>query len=290
LQRTAINPIPDDSSLSFQAKTHDFPKLGAAKDFSQVPAHSPTTQSTQIIRSNSPFPSIASIQPASNNAFPGVETRVGRTAGAVGSTATRNVNGAGSGDELQTANRYSASAPDIFLQGGGATPARNCHVASGPTYSPTGAIPVTTSGGRKRAAFTFSAGFGSDASTGRAPAACEVRQYIKWNKAFQDWRGGPPHSGFPSSATHGNWYEDRDSGDKRYGHRSGTHSDPIAGCGDEYKTGTTQDQANGDKYCGRDGPNGPTALTGKWDFQLKVIDTANSNAVKASSSIISINW
>ena len=124
----------------------------------------------------------------------------------------------------------------------------------------------------------------------REPRCCEVRQYIKWDSAFQTWKGGPPHSGFPSSATADTWYEDRDTSDKRYGHRSGTHSDPIAGCGDEYLTGGTRDQANGDTYCGRDAPGGPTAMTGKFQFQLKVIDPCNSDAVKKSSSIITINW
>jgi hypothetical protein len=165
-----------------------------------------------------------------------------------------------------------------------------CHVKSGPTYSPTGTIPVTTSGGRKSATFDMAAEFHNDTSTGKCPRCCEVRQYIKWDEAYAISRGGPPHSGFPSSATHDTWYEDRDTSDNRYGHRSGTHSDPIASCGDEYLTGTTRDQANGDKYCGKDSPGAPSSRTGKYNFQLKVIDTCNGNAEKASSSVITINW
>jgi hypothetical protein len=124
----------------------------------------------------------------------------------------------------------------------------------------------------------------------RRPSCCEVRQYIKWDNAFHTWMGGPPHSGFPSSATADTWYEDRDTRDTRYGHRSGTHSDPGSGCADEYRTGSVQDQASGDTYCGRDTPSGPSDMPGKFMFQLKVIDTCNGNAVKASSSVITINW
>jgi len=207
-----------------------------------------------------------------------------RPATTVGATPTRDAGGGGSGEEVSTFNG--------ILGPVAAAPTGQCYVDTGPTYTPTGSIPVTTSGGRKRATFTFAATFGAALVTvpPRKPSCCEVRQYIKWDNAFHTWRGGPPHSGFPSSATANTWYEDRDSSDKRYGHRSGTHSDPIAGCGDEYKTGGSRDQANGDTYCGRDSPGGPSSLTGKWSFQLKVIDTCDGNAVKASSSVITVNW
>jgi hypothetical protein len=169
-------------------------------------------------------------------------------------------------------------------------PARNCFVASGPSYSPTGTIPVTTSGGRKRTRFGMAATFGDVAASGRVPACCEVRQYIKWDRAFQTWLGGPPHGGFGSGATYDTWYEDRNVSDHRYGHRSGPHMSVVSGCGDEYKTGATQDQANGNTYCGKDNPGGPDTMTGRWNFQLKVIDTCNGDAVKATSSVITVNW
>jgi hypothetical protein len=165
-------------------------------------------------------------------------------------------------------------------------------VDTGPTYTPDGNIPVTNTGGRKRATFNMSATFGTAYVTvpPRKPSCCEVRQYMKWDNAFHTWRGGPPHSGFPSSATANTWYEDRNSTDTfRYGYRSG-YGNPVAGCGSEYKTGSTQDQANGDTYCGRDTPGGPAAMTGQFQFQLKVIDACNGNAVKANSSIITVNW
>jgi hypothetical protein len=120
-------------------------------------------------------------------------------------------------------------------------------------------------------------------------SSCEVRQYIKWNKAYQTWRGGPPHTGFPASAAHDTWHEDRDTADKRYGHRSGIHSDPIAGS-DEYLTDGRRDQLNGATYVGLDAPHSAAPTSAAYNFQLKVIDRANADTVRASSSIITINW
>ena len=173
---------------------------------------------------------------------------------------------------------------------GAPTPANKCSVSTGPSYSPSGTIPVVSSGGAKSAPFSFSAAFDTDASTGKKPSCCEVHQFIKWDTAFHTGNGGPPHSGFPSSAAANTWIEDRDQAGKRYGHRSDGFSDPIGGCGDEYKSGGTRDQANGDTYCGKDAPGGPSSLTGQWQFRLDAVDTCNGNSVKASSSVITINW
>jgi hypothetical protein len=172
---------------------------------------------------------------------------------------------------------------------------RDCSVSTGPAFTPKGKIPVATWGGRKRASFSLAASFKTSASwwefwSSPDPACCSVRQYIKWDKTYHDDNGGPPHPGFPSSATYDTWYEDRDRRDKRYGHRSGPHSDPIADCGDEYLRGGTRDQANGDTYCGKDNPNIPDRLNGTWQFQLKAIDTCNSDKVKATSSVITVKW
>ncbi len=76
----------------------------------------------------------------------------------------------------------------------------------------------------------------------------------------------------------------------RYGHRSGPYSFVGPGCGNEYKTGATRDMANGDTYCGRDAPSGPASDVGQYQFQLKVIDRCNADAVKASSSVITVVW
>ena len=213
---------------------------------------------------------------------------------------TRSPAGGGGGDEDVTANGDGGVKSEdggvksedggVKSGGSGKPPADNCSVKSGPTYSPTGNIPVTKSGGRKSASFSFSAEFDKDATTGKKPSCCEVHQFIKWDKAYETSKGGPPHGGFPSGTKADTWIEDRDANDKRYGHRTDSHSDPIAGCGDEYKTGSTRDQANGNTYCGNDNPGAPESRKGQFQFQLKVVDTCNGDAVKATSSVISVNW
>jgi hypothetical protein len=166
----------------------------------------------------------------------------------------------------------------------------HCVVASGPTYTPRGTIPATTSGGVKRFPFRLAATFSNRSPEAVLPSCCSVRQYIKWDQRYVDSKGGPPHSGFPSSTPVDTWIEDRDANDKRYGHRAGPYSDPIAGGGDEYTTRGVRDQAGGDTYSGRDTPQAPVSRTGKWQFRLNVIDECNSNAVKASSSVITVNY
>jgi hypothetical protein len=245
-------------------------------DFSRIPVHAPPTGAKQ------PNPALRAAEQ------PPVTAEA---------TSTRNADGSVSPDEVVTSNGTPAPAPGVAPSSpspplGPPFAAGQCSVDSGPTYTPSGNIPVTNTGARKTAPFSMAATFGAAIVTlpPQRPSCCEVRQYIKWDNAFHTWNGGPPHSGFPSSAAVDTWYEDRDRSDKRYGHRSGAHSDPIAGCVDEYLTGGARDQANGNTYCGHDAPGGPAAMTGSFQFQLKVIDTCNGNAEKASSSIITINW
>ncbi len=167
-----------------------------------------------------------------------------------------------------------------------------CHVKSGPTYSPSGPLKATKSGSRKTSPlFNLAAEFENDTPNGKCPNSCQVRQYIKWSESFHKQWGGPPHSGFSSSSTWDTWYEDRNSANNmRYGHRSGKYSFVGATCSNEYKKGSTRDMANGDKYCGTDQPSGPSTNVGWYKFKLKVIDTDNSNAVKATSSELRLNW
>jgi hypothetical protein len=207
---------------------------------------------------------------------------------------TRNPTGMGGGEDTTVDGDGDGGVPAV---GDGATPmsgnpgapaASNCSVSSGPTYSPSGTIPVTSSAGMKSASFSMAASFATDAATGKKPSCCEVHQFIKWDSAYASSHGGPPHSGFPSGAGADTWIEDRDSAGNRYGHRSDSFSDPIGGCGDEYKSGPTRDQANGDTYCGSDNPG--TSSTGQWQFRLDAVDTCNANTVKASSPVITINW
>jgi hypothetical protein len=175
----------------------------------------------------------------------------------------------------------------------GKSPASTCKVASGPTYTPRGTIPVKAEAGRKVAdTFALSATFVTDPKAGYDPSCCQVRQYIEWDKAHHDYRRGPPHKGFPADASHGAWIEDRDKDDTaRYGHRSGPFSKPVADCGDEYRTGDKQDMLHGNTYCGLDQPMGPPAKTGQYQFQLKVVDwCAPGTPERAASSIIAVNW
>jgi hypothetical protein len=203
-------------------------------------------------------------------------------------------------DEVVTVEAADAGAADLApADAGSAAPAApakaalaaggcTCEVASGPDYKPTGAIPVASSGGRKRAPFDFTAAFTNDPASGKDPGCCHVRQMIKWDSAFATAHGGPPHSGFPAGTAAGDWIEDRDKADTRYGWRAGPHSAPAASCGDEYKTAARRDMAAGDHYCGHDGPNGPDTLTGKWNFQLVVFDTPGNPV--ARGSVIAVNW
>ena len=181
--------------------------------------------------------------------------------------------------------------PGAALAGGaaGVVPPANCGVHSGPTYTPTGSIPVITAGGRKSAAFRFAAVFRTASPSNQWPGCCSVRQFIKWDTRFHTAAGGPPHSGFPASSPADTWIEDRHQSGWRYGHRSGPMSMPAAGCGNEYLLAGVQDMAHGDTYCGRDGPSGPASDVGQYQFQLKVLDTC-AGVEKASSSIITVAW
>ena len=162
-----------------------------------------------------------------------------------------------------------------------------CAVASGPAYRPTGKVPVTVANGRRSADFSMSASFVNDPAKGKLPSCCHVRQYIRWDKTLASSFHGPPPT-LPANTPPDTWVEDRDDKGKRYGHRSGPYSAPGGQCQDEYKTGSKQDMANGNVYCGHDAPFVPSSTIGKYDFQLKVVDSADAEI--ASSSIITTDW
>ena len=169
-----------------------------------------------------------------------------------------------------------------------ATPGCKCEMKSGPAYTPAGDIPVDFSGGQARASFDLNASFATNPATGAVPSCCHVRQYIKWDQAFANKAGGPPHAGFAGTAPN-TWIEDRGPDDtERYGHRSGPHSKPFPDCGDEYKTGARRDMANGDRYCGNDKPFAPDDAEGTFKFQMVVFDSPGVPV--ARSSVISVTW
>jgi hypothetical protein len=202
--------------------------------------------------------------------------------------------GAAPADAGAVAGAPAAPAPDAGAPPPAApaagTTACNCELASGPSYTPSGSIPVTNASGRKSASFNMAASFVNNPAANKLPSCCSVRQFILWDSTFHTWRGGPPHSGFPASSPAGTWIEDRDdkSPDGRYGHRSGPHSQPFANCEDEYRTGAARDMLNGDTYCGADNPHGPSSMVGSFQFQLVVFQTGG--AVAARSSVITVTW
>ncbi|MHC1599758.1 MAG: eCIS core domain-containing protein [Candidatus Methanospirareceae archaeon] len=164
-------------------------------------------------------------------------------------------------------------------------------VKSGPRYSPQ--VPTVSAG---RTSFRFNAEFESDPAKGIFPSCCEVRQFIRWNAAaatsFAAIRGAGntvPHAGFPAAHRANRWIEDRDSGNNRYGHRSGPFSDPQSY--DQYLDSSgKRNQAYGHIYRGRDSPNGPATIAGQWRFLVKVIDVCRGGRTIGGQDVIRINW
>src|SRR5947209_1311570 len=124
-----------------------------------------------------------------------------------------------------------------------------CGVEKGPEYVPSG----TVKGGTW---FSWYAKFKNDDT--HDPKCCEVHQEIKSN-VF------PIHKGFPKDWK-GDWIEDRNQEDMRYGHRNDGHTLKNMSFA-EYPDDGNQ---------GQDIPHGlphGTVLT----FRLKVIDVCNGN-------------
>jgi hypothetical protein len=163
---------------------------------------------------------------------------------------------------------------------------RKCKLKSGPTYSPSGTIKATPSGGMKNAAFDLTAEFENDLSTGAVPSCCEVRQFISWT-------ADPPpnHAGFQPAANFkaNTWYEDRDGVGKRYGHRTGPHAECI-GINHYEDSAGTQDCATGAIYKGHDAPVGAGTRTGQWRFQLKAIDACNGGTDVGTAASVNVSW
>lgn len=180
------------------------------------------------------------------------------------------------------------SSPAPAAPTGGGTPAKKAELKSGPTYTPSGTIKATASGGKKNASFKLAAEFKDDPSKGIHASAGEVRQYILWTSAADM----PNHAGFTPKGDFkpNTWYEDRDGVGKRYGHRTGGHAECISI--NQYKdTDGTQNCATGPVFDGLDTPvDGSGAKTGKWKFKLKAIDTANSNKKLGSLATVTVDW
>jgi hypothetical protein len=161
-------------------------------------------------------------------------------------------------------------------------PASKCKMKSGPTYSPSGTIKASKSGGKKKAAFDLSAEFeGADAS------GCEIRQFILWTKAADIPKNGAfsPAASFSENT----WYEDRDAAGKRYGHRTGGFAECVSI--NQYEDAAAkQDCAKGAVFKGKDAPvDGSGAKTGEWQFKLKAVDTSDGSDV-GTAATVTIDW
>jgi hypothetical protein len=185
-------------------------------------------------------------------------------------------------DKVQT----HSNAKIMRLYGGGTPPAaQKAKLKSGPTYTPNGKQKSTNTATKKSFSFTMSAEFENDPSKNISASCGQVRQYLKWdNNAVHPANFGhkkfQPIASFPAAT----WHEDRDDIDKRYGHRTGPHSECIPV--NHYEDSAAKnDCANGPIYKGLDAPyvQGSNAFIsswkGIWDFKLEAIDSCNGNAV-----------
>lgn len=195
----------------------------------------------------------------------------------------------------QGAGRFLSEDPIAFLAGtnfyayvendpvGWADPAgqqkcnKSCGIKKGPEYNVSGTISGSAA---SRTGFTFHAEFLNDDD--HSPSCCEVRQLISWTQ------GGPPrHAGFdPSNAPKGaggfqsgQWYEDRNANNCRYGRRNGPFNCFGNVPGNSYA---------GNNYDGRDFPSlFHHALLG---FRLIVVDICNGGKTIYTSKTIHVQF
>lgn len=168
------------------------------------------------------------------------------------------------------------------------TPPRQCAIAEGPQYSPSGDISPQPLGREKYAFFSMSARFDNNSAAGHDPSCCEVRQYIKWDNAYQESRGGRPHSGFDEKAGPNVYHEDvEEKGICHYGHRD----ENCNGAGNnQYFTAGKPDPANGSAFRGWDEPRVARHHQGSFEFEMRVIDTCNQNTVRGVSPHVRVQW
>jgi hypothetical protein len=170
----------------------------------------------------------------------------------------------------------------------GSAKAGKVKLKSGPTYTPSGTIKATKSGGKKNATFKLGAEFENDPANGIDASAGEVRQYVKWSSAADI----PNHAGWtPKSAYSAKtWYEDRDDVGKRYGHRTGTYSE-CASINHYVDKKGAENCATGEVFDGRDDPmDGSGAKTGTWDFELRAVDTGDSDKQIGTPAQVTVDW
>lgn len=183
------------------------------------------------------------------------------------------------------------SAGRLFVEIGAEQVGR-AELTSGPTYrARTTLAPPVDGAGQQRARFDFDAEFKNDPVNGIYASCGEVRQFIQWDAASAAALplGGRPHAGFPAGSAADTWIEDRDTVNKRYGHRRGPHAESIA-INTYLDTASNRNAAFGHRYHGEDRPGGPAALlAGHWRFFVRAFDVCNGNKV-LGTDFLRITW
>lgn len=174
----------------------------------------------------------------------------------------------------------------------GAEKVGRAELSSGPTYRATTTLsPAVDAAGEQHAAFDLDAEFNNDPANGIYASCGEIRQFIQWDAASAAALplGGRPHTGFPAGAAANTWIEDRDTVNKRYGHRRGPHAESIS-INTYLDTGNDRNAAFGHRYHGSDRPGGPDALlAGHWRFYIRAFDVCNGNKV-LGTDYLRITW
>lgn len=200
----------------------------------------------------------------------------------------------------RTAGNGAATA---LVKGAGPTVQRVVDVVEEPSYDQFGVIDGQRKADHKNAEFEFTAMF-DQVPPGATRHPLEVRQYIRWDKKYEETAGGPPpHFGnAPADA----WHEDR-SPDRpatptepavpgmRYGHRDGPFANQVqdqdgSDIYEEAGQGTLSDRLLGEKYVGNDSPKVTLASQGQFDFYLTAVDTTESDRVIAASDTLTVDW
>lgn len=183
------------------------------------------------------------------------------------------------------------SAGRLFVEIGAEQVGR-AELASGPSYRATTTLtPPVDGAGEQHAAFDLRAEFKNDPANGIYASCGEVRQFIQWDAASAAALplGGRPHAGFAAGAAANTWIEDRDTVDKRYGHRRGAHAESIA-INTYLDTAGRRNAAFGHRYHGEDRPGGPAALlAGHWRFFIRAYDVCNGRKV-LGTDYLRITW
>ena len=177
-------------------------------------------------------------------------------------------------------------APSALLQKRQKAVLGNAKLKKGPTYSPSGPLKATKSGDKKTVTFDLAAEFEHDPLKGIYAQYGQIRQYIQWPKGEDP----PNHAGFkpPGDFSPNTWYEDRDGGDKRYGHRSGAHA--VCLDTDHYLNTTGEEDCEaGPVYKGTDEPGFDASRTGKFMFELRAIDTSQGDKQLGSVASITVD-